>query len=334
MDDKLQRLYYSPKGYWRGLAAVKKLATAAKVSEQVARDWLKRQAIWQIYLPAPKRIPRPMFDEDSPNAVHQADLLYLPHDRVGQRTYKYALTVVDVASRYKEAEPLTDKTAAEVATALSRIYKRGPLTWPRLLQVDPGREFMGAVSQLLAKHNVSVRRGRVDTHRDQGIVERFNRTLAERLFGAQYAQEMLLAARGSSARSSEWVRTLPDVVAALNDEVTRLTGKKPKDAIKASAVAHKPSAPASRSVGLREQKLPSGVGVRYLYQPGELEGGRRRATDPVWSLTVYQLGRSVTKPDEPVLYYLQEGPPRGFVREELLVVPLDTQLPPDGVLTR
>ena len=101
-----------------------------------------------------------------------------------------------------------------------------------------------------------------------------------------------------------------------------------------TAVAHKPSAPASRPVGLREQKLLSGVGVRYLYQPGELEGGRRRATDPVWSLTVYQLGRSVTKPDEPVLYYLQEGPPRGFVREELLVVPLDTQLPPDGVLTR
>ena len=57
----------------------------------------------------------------------------------------------------------------------------------------------------------------------------------------------------------------------------------------------------------------------------ELEGGRRRATDPVWSL-----GRSVTKPDEPVLYYLKDGPPRGFVREELLVVPPDTQLPPDG----
>jgi len=332
MDDKLQRLYYSPKGYWRGLAAIKKLAAAAKVSEQVARDWLKRQAIWQIYLPAPRHIPRPMFDEDKPNAVHQADLLYLPHDRVGRRTYKYALTVVDVASRYKEAEPLTDKSATEVAVALGRIYKRGPLTWPRLLQVDPGREFMGAVSQLLAKHNVPVRRGRVDTHRDQGIVERFNRTLAERLFGAQYAQEMLLAARGSSARSSEWVRALPDVVAALNDDVTRLTGKKPKDAIRASAVAHRPSAPASRPVGLREQKLLSGAGVRYLYQPGELEGGRRRATDPVWSLTVYQLGRSVSKPDEPVLYYLQDGPLRGFVREELLVVPLDTQLPPDGVM--
>ena len=149
-----------------------------------------------------------------------------------------------------------NKSATEVATALDRIYKRGRLTWPRLLQVDPGREFMGAVNQLLAKHNVSVRRGRVDTHRDQGIVERFNRTLAERLFGAQYAQEMLLAARGSSERSAEWVRTLSEVVAMLNDEVTRLTGKKPKDAIKASAVAHKPSAPARRVVGLEEPLPP------------------------------------------------------------------------------
>jgi len=35
--------------------------------------------------------------------------------------------VVDVASRYKEVEPLTDKSATEVAAALGPIYKRGPL---------------------------------------------------------------------------------------------------------------------------------------------------------------------------------------------------------------
>ena len=211
---------------------------------------------------------------------------------------------------------------------MSRIYKRGPLRWPRLLQVDPGREFMGAVNQLLAKHNVEVRRGRVDIHRDQGIVERFNRTLAERLFGHQYAQEMRLS---EGQRSTEWVARLPAVIAALNGEVTRLTGKRPSEAIKAKTVMQKPSSTVpGRPVGPSEQKLPSDVGVRYLYQPGELEGGRRRATDPTWSLDVYRLGRSVTKPNEPVLYYLLDGPARGFVREELLVVPPDTQLPPDG----
>lgn len=329
---KLSNIYYSPKGYWKGLAAIKNLATAAKVSEDAARRWLIHQAIWQVYLPPPRRIPRPKFDVPTPNEVHQADLLFLPHDRVRRKTYKYALTVVDVASRYKEAEPLTTKGAAEVADALTTIYKRGPLRWPKLLQVDPGREFMGAVTPLLAKHGTEVRRGRVDIHRDQGIVERFNRTLAERLFEHQYAQEMRLT---SGERSTEWVARLRAVVSALNGEVTRLTGKKPAEAVRAKAVAQKPSSVvAGRPVGMQEKKLPSAVGVRYLYQPGELEGGRRRATDPVWSLGVYRLGRSVTKPDEPVLYYLLDGPQRGFVREELLVVPPDTQLPPDGVLQR
>ena len=218
-------IYYSPKGYWKGIAAISKLAAAAKVSEEVAQAWLKKQAIWQIYLPAPQHVPRPKFDVPVPNEVHQADLLFLPHDPLprGRKTYKYALTVVDVASPYKEAEPLTSKSAAEVADALERIYKRSPLGWPKLLQVDPACEFMGAVSQLLAKHIVSIRRGRVDINRDQGIIERFNRTLAERLFGHQYAQEMRLP---EGERSTEWVGRLPAVVAALNREVTRLTGQK------------------------------------------------------------------------------------------------------------
>ena len=80
----------------------------------------------------------------------------------------YALTIVDIASRYKEAEPLDTKEAKELADALFRIYRRSPLKWPNLLKVDPEHEFMGAVNQLIAKHDVEVRRGCVDSHRDQG----------------------------------------------------------------------------------------------------------------------------------------------------------------------
>ena len=74
------------------------------------------------------------------------------------------------------------------------------------------------------------------------------------------------------------------------------------------------------------QTLP--LKCSHLYQPGELEGGRRRATDPIWSLNVYEIEKIMIKPDAPVIYYLFDGPKRWFVREELLVVPPDTQLPP------
>ena len=111
------------------------------------------------------------------------------------------------------------------------------MTWPHILQVDPGREFMGAVTKEMEKHKTYIRRGCTEIHRDQGIVERFNRTLAERLFGHQYAVEMLLP---EGKRSTEWVKRLPDVVPALNNEVTSLIGKKPAIAIKKKRFSQNP----------------------------------------------------------------------------------------------
>ena len=93
-------------------------------------------------------------------------------------------------------------------------------------------EFMGAVTKVMENNKTSIRRGRTEIHRDQAIVERFNRTLTERLFGYQYAVEMNMKQTNNNKRSTEWVKRLPEVVSALNNEVTRLIGKKPAEAIK------------------------------------------------------------------------------------------------------
>ena len=67
--------------------------------------------------------------------VHQADLLFLPYDtvKVGRinKTYKYALTLVDLGTRYKEAEPLTSKDSKEVAKPFKKIHERH-LKYPKL----------------------------------------------------------------------------------------------------------------------------------------------------------------------------------------------------------
>ncbi|KAL9974246.1 hypothetical protein ACROYT_G011261 [Oculina patagonica] len=250
---------------------------------------------------------------------------YQPSEQQKQGELMFVGAGALALGRFKEAEPLTSKDSTEVAKGFQTIYRRSALKWPQMLQVDPGREFMGAVTKEMENHKTYIRRGRVNIHRDQAIVERFNQTLAGRLFGYQYGVEMNLP---SGQRSTAWVKRLPEVVAALNNEVTSLTGKKPAAAIKEKAVSSKPSSKYTRPVGKKEKKLPSLVNVRFLYQPGELEGGVKRATDPIWSLKVYSIERSVTKPNQPVLYYLHDGPKRGFVREELLVIPPNTQLPP------
>ena len=127
------------------------------------------------------------------------------------------------------------------------------------------------------------------------------------------------SSKSSNARSREWVARLPDVINSLNKESTRLTGKTPLEAIKLPEVKH------LSSKSRPERLLPRGVKGRYLYQPGELEGGeRRRATDPIWSLDLYEI-RQVMLHSQPIVYYLHHGtniPKRGFVREELLLVPV------------
>ena len=126
----MEKIYYSPKGFWKGLPAVEKLSKEAKVSKKKSRhlNFLKKQEVWQIYLPPPKKIVRPRFDVSAVNEVHQADLLFLPYDtvKVGRinKTYKYALTLVDLGTRYKEAEPLTSKDSKEVAMAFEKNIQK------------------------------------------------------------------------------------------------------------------------------------------------------------------------------------------------------------------
>ena len=119
MDRKLPSVCYSSKGFWKGLLVVKKLAQEAGVTEDDAKLWLMRQTIWHIYLLAPKHIPRPTFDVESPNTVYQAGLLFLSRDRLsrGKKVFKYASTLVDVERRFKAAGAIVKNLSTFATTA-------------------------------------------------------------------------------------------------------------------------------------------------------------------------------------------------------------------------
>ena len=79
---------------------------------------------------------------------------------------------------------------------------------------------MGADTREMAQHDVRIRKGNVNVHRAQGILERFNRASSECFLTIQYNQEMNFK---EEKRSTEWVKRLPEVVLALNRKETRLT---------------------------------------------------------------------------------------------------------------
>ena len=291
MDKKFEQIYYSDDGYWRGRSAIQKLSKASGSTKEEAERWLLRQPLYQIYLPPPKYIPRPNASMSlfaKPNDIHQSDILYLPHDKFKQKTYKYALNIMDVASWYKGFYQLATKNSKEVAQVFQWIYENIPLTYPKTLIIDDGEEFYGDMAKLMEKHDVLIQRGDPSQHQLQGITERLNRTLADRLFSYQYHKEL----EDPLKSNREWVSRLQNLVGALNNEKTRLIWMKPVDAIKQTLVKQGFSQPVKY---YEEKLLDTGTKVRYLYEPGELESyqykseRRKRSTDHIWSVDVYKI---------------------------------------------
>ena len=262
----------------------------------------------------------------------------MPYDKVGRITYLFCLNIVDVASRYKASVPigaysvkdrlgiLTSKT---IALALKKVYDAPvcPLVWPKTFLTDKGPEFRGDCKKLMREYGVKIQKAK--SKRTMGIVERFNRTLTEKLFRSQDASDLLTL--HLEGRSRVWVKNLPIVVKDINNSITRQLGISPAVAIEMERVIAKSSKSQNGPMGYDEKTLPSDTLVRYLLLNNDLEGGKRRAEDLNWFPQIYHIRESLVQKNQPVLYWLVDddgnGPKRSFVREKLQVIK-DAQLPP------
>ena len=160
-------------------------------------------------------------------------------------------------------------------------------------------------------------------HTHTAFVEALNKIITERLFKVQDAQEL----NDPEKVSLRWVKHLYGLVDELNDMETEKIGMKPKDAIELKEVplvAQESYPP--------EEVLPEDGLYRYLLQPSEEHDDQRcRATDRIWSKGTYRLREIVENPGNRVMYYLLNGPERAFVSKEFMLIPEDTELPPDYI---
>ena len=219
---ELERLFSQP-----GIAGVGAKRLLEKLRARGFSAGLARVQKWMasnetagpaVAAPAPNTYQRQrVYDVIKPNAVHELDVLFLPRDPDGSR---YALTFVDLASRFKWAYPMADKESGTVAKAIKAVYesKRVPLTWPKEVKVDAGKEFEGQVTTLLQGHGVKIRRAKKADHRAQSMIESFNGQLAKRIFGEQRSEE---GRTGIIKRA--WVATLPAILKEINSEKNALT---------------------------------------------------------------------------------------------------------------
>lgn len=260
--------------------------------------------------PIEKKQRRPHVDVFAKGYVYQADLLYLPHDG----PFKYALVVVDVATHAMDAEPIRDKTNATVLKAFQKIFKRKYLPMPKFkIETDPGSEFKGSVKQFFNQHNIVMRTGAPDRHRQQGVVEWMNYIIGKVLFMLMTLDEL-----HTGITTRDWVEELPEVVKAINEHL-RKDPPKPKLA----PVKALPD----------EDILPIGTEVRYaldapIAADTEMKlHGRFRAGDIRWSIKPVKIDGVYLQPGQPVFYSVAGRNANYFTRDQLQLYDAEEKTP-------
>jgi len=91
----------------------------------------------------------------------------------------YLLTVVDLVSKHAWVQPVKSKTGKAVTEAMVKILKVGRT--PTNLQTDDGKEFHYKTFQALMKQK-GIHHFSTSGDTKASVVERFNRTLNQRLY--------------------------------------------------------------------------------------------------------------------------------------------------------
>jgi hypothetical protein len=219
---------------------------------------------------------------EKPHQRYQLDLLFMPTDKFG---FKYILSLIDCASRYKAATPLKSKDSFHVFNAFKNMIDTDPnLKIPDQIQFDLGSEF-NQVSHFMKSNEKTV----LKSQNHHAFVESMNRELAKLLF-----KEMTLKELKTKKTSKAWVDNLPDAINELNNRYTRMIKMTPNEAIKLKIVPQPENEFDKETASLH---FPIGSKVRYLLKPDEylnvvnnkITKERKRATDPNYSLTVYRV---------------------------------------------
>ena len=120
--------------------------------------------------------------------------------------------------------------------------------------------------------------------------------------------------QGPDKVSKTWIKNLSSVVNKTKNTKASMIYMKPKDAIKLGIVELNKS-----ETNPNEKMLPEHDRYRYQHQPGEQHGDKKiRATDFIQSINMYSFNQTVIKPENLVLHFLQGGPDKAFVHEQLM----------------
>lgn len=256
----------------------------------------------ELHKPARRKFPRRSVTLKGLNDLYQSDLVEMGPYAKENKGMRYILTMINCFTKYAFAVPLKSKSAIDVARALEPILKKHKM---KHLQTDQGKEYFNkTISALMKKYNINL----YSTFSDlkASIIERFNRTLKERMWKA-------FTERGSY----EWVSLLPNLIKQYNNSVHSTIKMRPKD-VKQIHVKDILTRLRKRDNKRKVTQKPK-FGVNDRVRISKFKKVFTKGYIPNWTNEVFKI-RAV-KPTKPVTYILEdlkgEVLKGGFYQEEL-----------------
>jgi transposase InsO family protein len=301
---RFSKVYYDPSKP-EGYAGAERLKKKFPKEEKSVTKWLATQASYTLHKPIKRKFPTRKYKTSGPNDLWQMDLMeMIPYASIN-KSYKYILTCIDVFSRFARAVPVKSKDAINVSAAITKMITKK--SCPKNIQTDLGKEFYNkSVQQIFKKHKIN--HYSVHSQYKAAVVERFNRTLRERL-------NRFFTHQGNK----KWIDALPKIINAYNQSSHKgLKGKRPIDLIETTNLE-------DWSIQSKETNVTKSA--KNLLRVGALVRISRISNSPFrknfdqnWSEEIFRVA-TLDKRDIPVMYTLKDlndEPIEGkFYHEEL-----------------
>jgi len=179
----LEKIYYDPKSSG-SFSSSRKLYSEARNFIPTLRlvdveNWMKSQKTITAHKKRLKRFPRNKFISSKLDRNWQSDLIDLSKFSNSNNGVKYLLTTIDILSKYAWVLGLKDKKPKSIIVAFKKILKEGRK--PSILTTDSGSEFVNQFFSRFLKNSSVLHLITRNTETKAANIERFNRTLMEKL---------------------------------------------------------------------------------------------------------------------------------------------------------
>ena len=171
--------YYNPSGQYTSIRNLYDAVKKEGITLKDVKEFIQKQETTQVFK-KPKQIKHyfPIVAKHK-YEILQIDLVDMSDISSANEKYKFLMVAVDVFSRLAFAVPMKNKISHTIVESMTEILDE---TEPIMINSDNGSEWINKdFKKLLRERGITLNYVEVGDHHKMGIVDRFVRTLREKI---------------------------------------------------------------------------------------------------------------------------------------------------------